>query len=405
MNKLFAIFLFVLVFSVEAQVIKRQEAIATTNIIGGILRTPGTIINRRSSTHEFRKMLAESRPQNDEQCVVNGVINPANLSSLLDVAGRSRDQQCQCVAWGSCEKTMCSCEILCPKGFSILSRPEARTTKELSREENSLAFRNAIAGEISNIKGNNGYCWGHARVTSQFNRLGFFKGNQRPPHNLQSEDPAEYRRALDFYKKIIDNIVDNKPVDIPGFRNLNEMSSEPELQQYLADKVAKSWARHAMSWQGLSSVLNIRGRSERSFQQNFESISQRIENNMQPTVVISYKNGGAPHALLVSHVERSESGRTSLCMRDSNQPENIVADCKLKLLYLGDQLFYEENGEINELKTLRIAHNENGDSVQQALRLRSKCADEKGCETSLSDEQRRPVDGEDADPENRENDE
>ncbi len=87
----------------------------------------------------------------------------------------TRDNICTCRAWGTCRKNLCSCEELCPSGFDIFRKPPLNnSTEDLSSREHSLSFRNMESMRLADIEGTQGYCWGHASLTSKFNRLGFF---------------------------------------------------------------------------------------------------------------------------------------------------------------------------------------------------------------------------------------
>lgn len=305
-------------------------------------------------------------------------IEKNDLSSINKLSNNIRTLACKCRPWGDCPTNICSCGIQCPTGFDIFRHPGDMTTKKLSTPQNGLSFRNGRTP--SKHSQTQGYCWGHARVTSQFNRLGFFKPNQKAPFNIQAQDPKEQDRAIDYYKKIIDQIDNNKPMDIPGFPDLQTMSKHPALQSYIADKVAKSWADQAMSWQGLSTGMGAAKKSNADYLKVFNEVKERIDMNMQPTIVFTSRGTTFDtHAVLVSHYEKGINGELILCLRDNNNPEIHASLCKDKMTIHPTKGLVYSDPAWGEIGDITVAHNDKPDATAQADALREKCLKEKDC--------------------------
>ena len=372
--KTYAFFL-VILFCLPVHSASNQTVLAITRAAKNIVKTPFTEAERLLIDKQYKEMRDETKADPDNFCSP-GIIDENNISDLVNVSDKARDKECRCVAWGSCLADMCPCDKLCPNGFGIFRHPEGMTAKNLSSENNGLAFRNTEGG--SKHKGDMGYCWGHARLTAQFNRLAFFDANKSAPFDLHSADSKEQNQAIKYYKGLIDKIVKNKSVAIPGFPDLQALSSEPSLQSYIADKVAEGWADQAMSWQGLGVSLGAKSKSDSKYQEILEATKERLDMNMQPTLVFTFK--GQPfftHASLVSHYEKLDDGSIKLCMRDNNFPESNAAECKdYMTLNKEGGLHHSAYGDIGSIK---VAHNENKDAVIQAKALRKKCQDEKLC--------------------------
>jgi hypothetical protein len=297
------------------------------------------------------------------------------MNSLDGLAQGLRSEACQCVPWGDCPKQVCACGSLCPRGFEIFRHPAGVTTKALSTLANGLSFRNVSIGQHEMTAG---YCWGHARLTSQFNRLAFFKPEEPAPHDINSTDPAEQERALKFYKDLIDKIDNNKAVNIPGYPDLQSFSKDPAIQSYLGDKMAKGWANQAMSWLGLFTAVDGSKQSNESYLRLFTEVKERIDMHMQPTIVFTSRGSAfVTHAVLVSHYETLPGGKLKLCLRDNNKPEERAASCEDSMVIdPTNGLEYSAWGEIGSAK---LVHNENADATAQAASLERKCSDEKGC--------------------------
>ncbi len=314
---------------------------------------------------------------------------PENLLPLVDgveeLSDASRDLACSCKAWGSCSSDVCSCNQLCPKSFEIFKKePLYNITNDLTYPTNSLSFRNADALEKSSINGSFGYCWGHASVTSKFTRLAFFdpsddslkKQLDSPPNSLQR------KYAIQEYKKIIDDIVDNKVKTIPGFTNLHELSDHPDLETYIADKVARSWADRAMSMQGMLTALQDSPMKKDESQELFSTIEGKIKNFQQPQIVFTEKgNKFKTHAVLVSHIEVVD-GKKRLCIRDNNLPPFTNLTCQNYMVTNDDGGIVYNDGPYpswGELGSVKLAHNDNPDALEQYHSLRTHCSETKDC--------------------------
>jgi hypothetical protein len=332
------------------------------------------IRNLEQERREGRNLLQCGRPDS----------SPAGQSGLNDVADVLRATRCECIPWGSCTTEVCACDRLCPNDFTIFHHPPGQTLQELSAPSNELAFRNArgAMGGTSHAS-TNGYCWGHANVTAQFNRMAFFDRNQRPPFNINSTNPTEQRNAITYYKDLIDKVTSNKATSIPGFGNLAELSELPALQSYIADKVAESWADSAMTFQGLYVGLRPGHQGADHYRRIFAQTKERLDMGIQPIISFTrYNQSFDTHATLVSHYEETPNG-IKLCLRDSNLPSQQAASCT-NAMYLDQEgrCIYsgwrggDSNGQIGGVV---FAHNNNDEMVEQADELTRRCRRDKNC--------------------------
>lgn len=305
-------------------------------------------------------------------------ISSETRSDFEEILKHTTEMVCECDSWGSCSKDLCSCEKLCPDNFNIFKRPPYENTEFMTTPQHSLFFRNR--DDVGNIDSTKGYCWGHARVNAQFNRLAFFEpGNA--PHDIASPNEDEQRKAIAYYKGLIDQITSNKTVTIPGFQSLNEFSEHPAIQSYLGDKVAKSWAKHAMSWQGLAVGMGTEKKSKSYYQSALSGIKEKLDLGVQPTILFTTKGEKfETHAVLASHIKKDDDGRDKYCLRDSNKEVMLNADCKnyLKLNDKGE-LTYTRSEYTEVLGDIQMAHNEESDMVAQAQALKERCRKDKDC--------------------------
>ena len=363
----------------------KQEMLGTGYAAKNFITSPIRAIKKDISNKQYKKMSKKMRQNKDEDQLVEcnekilKILSKKSSNNLENLKNKVRESACSCKAWGSCTKDICDCKKLCPKDTRLFKRHQ--NILENTQDDNSLAFRNPNSGNrvSDKFKANQGFCWGHASATSKFNRLAFFNNDSSPPFDLNTRDRKEQNKAINYYKKQIDKIMDNKTADIQGFKNLKEFSSHPAIQSYIGDKIAKEWANNAMTFQGLGTSLKSKPMSKEKNNQFVSKVKNKIDNHEQPQIVFTssgYKF--STHTVLVSHYEK-EGQKTLLCLRDNNDPPEENSNCQNKM-YVNNEgkLFYDSSmwGEIGGAK---IAHNDNQDAMAQISSLHKKCKGDKDC--------------------------
>jgi hypothetical protein len=363
---------------------------ATRNIITAPIRGISGMI----SNYQYGNIESRTQSDRDNGNLQAGLSPEACNISLQDthpiqtdmyegLMFATRDNACSCIAWGTCKKEVCECSKLCPNNFDIFRKPPMKDSiADLSKEENSLSFRNSESTYMSSIRGTAGYCWGHASVTTKFNRLAFFQPNNKEMRNKLNGAPnsLERKEALEYFKKAIDNVIDNGATVIKGFTNLNELSLHPEFQSYIADKVAYSWADRAMTFQGTSVALGSSKMSKDSSQSFIENVVKKIDNNQQPQIVFTKEGSmGTTHAVLVSHYIK-DGDKTILCIRDNNTSPHLNVGCDNRMYVNNDGGIFYDSYSWGNLGKVVVGHNDNADSLGQFTSLRKLCHKLKGCE-------------------------
>jgi hypothetical protein len=292
-------------------------------------------------------------------------INDNNKSNISKI----KDNLCSCKAWGTCDKKSCSCNVLCPDNFKIFDRPGNSDSIG-----NSLAFTNMDDAFYAKDSFYSGYCWGHALVTQRFNRLASFEANL-PKKFVGIDHELERLRE---YKGIIAKLNNNEPVDIPGFKNLKEFSSDPEVKNLLMDSVKDQWQENAMSSQGISMVTGSDSQGAEYYNKVFDDIEYRINNHQSPAIVFNEEdNATKAHTVLVSGSGRMSTGERYLCLRDNNIEPLYLQDCKRKMILNKDgTMNYPGFGKVGKLK---VTHGENANTVEQVNNLKVKCLGDKEC--------------------------
>lgn len=364
-KNLLLILLAILFSSCESQVGTAVSGMFTNLVTGKIFSS--------SSGDELYEKMKEQNQSSDSD-LQSGVCKP--LEGIIPLSNTNstninkiKDKICSCKAWGTCDKNSCSCNTLCPANFKIFDRPGNSDSKE-----NSLSFTNGDSEFYRRDSTYTGYCWGHALVTQRFNRLASFK----PEYNKKFQGVDFESERLREYKGIISKLNNNEPVDIPGFKNLQEFSSDPEVKNLLMDSVKDVWQENAMSAQGISMVTGSDSQGAEYYNKLFDDIEYRVNNHQSPAIVFNeVDNATKAHTVLVSGSGKLASGQRYLCIRDNNRPPEESLNCKKKMILRDDgMLLYVGFGEVGKMK---LTHGENANTVEQVTNLKEKCLGDKNC--------------------------
>jgi hypothetical protein len=227
-----------------------------------------------------------------------------------------------------------------------------------------------------------GFCWGHASVTSKFNRLATFKPQDRTMRNqMNARNILTKGRALGHYRRIIDRVINNEVVDIPGFASLREFASHPDIQSIIKDRIADAWSSNAMSTQGLSTLFSVSPMSQRQSEALITQVKSKTIFNQQPQLLFTTKGDRqSGHVVLVSEVKRV-NGRHRICIRDNNYPPSTNHGCRnyMEMQDDGSMSYTTYRGTVKELGKVQLAHNDHLDAVAQYRNLRRHCLQERDC--------------------------
>lgn len=330
---------------------------------------------------------------------VNNSVSPTcnSLEGLVPINGSDsknmssiKDKLCTCVAWGSCDSKSCSCDNLCPSDFGIFKK---MSQKDQEAEANTLAFTNTN-NKFSDGLTYKGYCWGISLVTQRFNRMATFA----PESNKKFQEPGQENARINEYKNIIARLNNNEAVTIPGFKNLFEFSSDPEVKSLIEDSVKEQWSQSAMTTQGLASVSDTTTPPASEMNKLFDDVEFKLKNNLSPALVYNPKDARTEsHVLLASGSGvNPETKERYLCLRDNNFRALNSMDCNIKMILKKDGSVVRQFGDpklINSrtkkpdppivLGKIALAHTDNSNTMEQMSNLHAKCAGEKDCPKKL----------------------
>ncbi|MDD4973739.1 MAG: hypothetical protein PHY93_05280 [Bacteriovorax sp.] len=296
-----------------------------------------------------------------------------NMSAMNKI----KDHLCSCETWGACDKNSCSCEVLCPNNFDIL---KMNNHKNDDSEENSLSFTNQDIDFHKKYYDYSGFCWGHALITQRFNRLVRF--NPKLPKKFAEDDQSSER--LREYKDIIAKLDNNEPVDIPGFKNLHEFSSDPEVRDLLEEAAKKNWAENAMSTQGLSIIASGEPQGADYYHKLFDDLEFRLKNNQSPAIVFNARDKSTKvHTVLVNGSGTTPKGERFICIRDNNFSPARSLDCENKLILSKEgTISYSKWKKLPDIGQVKLSYSENSNLLEQISNLHTKCLTEKDCDAT-----------------------
>lgn len=375
MKKILPLFLIIILFSSCKSQIGTAVGTAFTNLFtgNGFKDSSSDTLYEQMKSAKLNSKIFSSAEQASCLSETPYSVPLKNMSEI----GKIKDQLCSCQSWGSCDKNSCSCEALCPNNFDIL---KMNNHDKDDSSDNSLAFTNGDPQFYKNYKDYTGFCWGHALVTQRFNRLVRFQKNL--PKKFESEDNASSR--LKEYKDIIEKLNNNEPVDIPGFKNLKDFSSDPEVKDLLQESVKKNWAQNAMSTQGLSMITSGEPQGADYYHQLFDDLEFRLKNNQSPAIVFNDRESPTKsHTVLVNGSGTAPDGQRYICLRDNNFAPERSLNCQNKMILTKDGTVTYSKWIPNKIGKVKLSYSENSNLVEQISNLHAKCLNEKDCDGAI----------------------
>lgn len=376
MKKILPLFLIIILFSSCKSQIGTAVGTAFANLFtgNGFKDSSSDTLYEQMKSAKLNSKIFSSAEQ--ASCLIETPYS-VPLKNMSEI-GKIKDQLCSCQSWGSCDKNSCSCEALCPNNFDIF---KMNNHDKDDSSDNSLAFTNGDIDFYKNYKDYTGFCWGHALVTQRFNRLVRFQKNL--PKKFLGEDNASSR--LREYKYIIEKLNNNEPVDIPGFKNLKDFSSDPEVKDLLQESVKKNWAQNAMSTQGLSMITSGEPQGTEYYHQLFDDLEFRLKNNQSPAIVFNDRESPTKsHTVLVNGSGTTAEGQRYICLRDNNFSPERSLNCQNKMILTKDGTVSYSKWKPDKIGKVKLSYSENSNLLEQISNLHSKCQNEKDCDGAIS---------------------
>jgi hypothetical protein len=236
-----------------------------------------------------------------------------------------------------------SCEQVCPESFAVLE--DAYQKMQPDTGEHILSFLNEKKDFAGFHQRTLGYCWGHTTMTRNFNYLAYFDpAEEYETAPIRSKDRKSQRKWRRFYKKKIKKIMRGKAVVIPGFANVREFSTDPEILKIMKLKTVTSWWKNAVRVSAVPVFLTNfkKPMNVSEITAMIGELKERLEMNITPKIYMAnLKKPMFMHIISVYDIVEDEDGTTRVCILDNHQYEEELRGCQTYLrVYPDGKLFY-----------------------------------------------------------------
>lgn len=213
-------------------------------------------------------------------------------------------------------KELPRCEDICSNDY--------RSLKGKNNDRDYLAFANFGYRGV-------GRCRGHAIVNQKVYELTNFKNDSKLDCNTKklSQDCRE------IISEKLSRLMSFEVQNFPGFKNLYELSSHPEIKEML-----KSYVR-GISHRYKAGRGSVRDNSYPTYKESvFNEILLRVKENQRPYIGIKGESVG--HHAVIAHSDDFKAGAPVICVHDSNIIFHEEADQCHNYIYMkNDSVYYK----------------------------------------------------------------
>jgi hypothetical protein len=208
---------------------------------------------------------------------------------------------------------------------SLWNALEVNRQNRLPTAENQMAVFNTEESMESVCKKTKGFCWGHATMKMFVTNLAFYdpslKFSSMPP---SAEGSLPWRR---FYAAKIQSMLQGNPEVIPGFANLYDFSSHPQLQDYFKAAAVQSWADHAARPSSLPMFISQSDYTAADSVRFLTEVQSRIQQGYNPKIIFDENNNklvegeqNSIHVVLALATYPLKNNKTAILIWDDKKP-------------------------------------------------------------------------------------
>ena len=196
--------------------------------------------------------------------------------------------------------------------------------------EHSLPWQNTGSDYAGIVDMEFGICMGHTSAQRKFNVLSFYDSKLSSEVPDRTKSPEKW---LKYYQDRIDDVMDNRPAIFPGFENLNQLASDPELSPYIKRKILKQWADNNISLGGGKILSAIKRKMDaKDLQKLYSDVKEKIDFSLSPRLYFAAGNENIMtdrkwiHVMQVYDISPPHTdGSYVLHIWDPNYPANEAA--------------------------------------------------------------------------------
>ncbi|MCO4793424.1 MAG: hypothetical protein KC493_06925 [Bacteriovoracaceae bacterium] len=247
-----------------------------------------------------------------------------------------------------------TCQKKCPHHYSVL--------KELDEVDplGHFAFPNAFRTRA-------GKCRGYTITQQKFNMLAEFNKGKNPNNCGHGKPMTSNCKSL--YKRLVDDIINFKVTEIPGFNGLHQFSRDPYIQGILSKEI-KSWSHRFTA-----SSPHLSEKTGNHKLDVFNEVMKRVEKRQMPYLGIK-GNGIGDHAVM-PYKMKVIAGKKALCIRDPNiQPTGSDGRdmCSNYMYKEGSNVYYHRKGKrLSKMSKFNIYGEEDKRTVKYVEARKKYC--------------------------------
>lgn len=237
--------------------------------------------------------------------------------------------------------------------------------------ESNFSFVNDKKEFESLFKADMGLCRGISSLRRKFRLLAFFDPENKSAQVIpdREKEPNEFQR---FYKNLVRDIRMRKPTVIPGFSNLHEMSSHPDLIDMMKWQVLKEWKTKNFA-RGTGTSRLLLGTLRHSTYEELKVLRNRVEAfqklNHNTMVWLAQKLSGWIHALEAIEVTPvAEDGSFTFTFWNDKfkDPEKAISTLRVNA---EGEMTYDDGIEVRTLHAAGITKENDGELLDIAESL------------------------------------
>lgn len=237
--------------------------------------------------------------------------------------------------------------------------------------ESNFSFVNDKKEFESLFKADMGLCRGISSLRRKFRLLAFFDPHKTSGQVIpdQHKEPKEFQK---FYKNLVRDIRMRKPTLIPGFSNLHEMSSHPELIDMMKWQVLKEWKTKNFA-RGTGTARLLRGTLRRSTYEELKVLRNRVKTfqklNHNTMIWLAQKLSGWIHVLEAVEVSAvAEDGSFSFLFWNDKFKDPEKAYSTLMVNAEGE-MTYDDGIKVRKLHAAGVTKENDGELLDIAESL------------------------------------
>ncbi|MBS1961405.1 MAG: hypothetical protein JST04_04255 [Bdellovibrionales bacterium] len=171
-----------------------------------------------------------------------------------------------------------------------------------------------------------GFCYGHATVRTYLQRLTLWDelGNFSKVPNLKrgSKSWQDF-----YYRRIVDMLHNEQPQIMPGFKNLEEFTADPDIAQIVRYAETQVWAERAGHLKNLAYRVDTADMKTAHSYKLVADLQHRLDSGMNPIIMFDENSNklvddwqNSLHVVQVVNLRKMENDRTAIIILDDKKP-------------------------------------------------------------------------------------